>query len=148
MKKQEKTKKIHKLKIDEHFPFHTIGISCHENDYRLIWAINTGLQLSFIKASNLKVTDKQGNVIEFSRYFYEDETLQYNFYIISNICPEGILVPEYRTIDYFLFIKGSFSDSFIEDITRKLKTVSIISAVFTIDVNSLKSKKRLMHLDE
>jgi hypothetical protein len=148
MKGQEKTKKIHKLKIDEHFPFHIIGISCHENDYRLIWAINTGLQLSFVKASNLKVKVKQGKIVEFSRYFFEDEMLQYNYYIISNICPESILIPEYRTIDYFLFIKGSFSEGFIEEITRKLKKIEIISAVFIINVNSVKSIKRLMHLDE
>ena len=35
-------KKVHKLKIDTQFPFQIIGISSHENDYRLIWAVNTG----------------------------------------------------------------------------------------------------------
>lgn len=148
MKDQGKTKKSHKLKFDERFPFHIIGISSHENDYRLIWAINTGLQLSFVKISNLKLNDKQGNTMEFSRYLFEDETLQYSYYIISNLCPEGILIPEYRAIDYFMFVKGPFAEGFIEETTGKLKKIGIISAAFPINVNSVKSIKRLMHVDE
>ncbi len=148
MKNQEKAKKVHKLKVDDRFPYRIIGISSHENDYRLIWAINAGLQLSFVKISNLKLNDKQGNIIEFSRYYFEDETLQYSFYIISNLCPEGILLPEYRTIDFFMFIKGTFSESYFNDTIGKLKKIEIISAVFPIDVNSVKSIKRLIHIDE
>ncbi len=148
MKDHEKIKKIHKLKIDERFSFRIIGISSHENDYRLIWAINSGLQLSFFKISNLKLNDKLGNIMEFSRYLFENETLQYSYYIISNLCPEGILIPEYRTIDYFMLIKGSFSEGFIEETIRKLKKIGIISAAFPINVNSVKSIKRLMHVDE
>ena len=54
MNERESSKKVHKLKIDTRFPFRTIGISCHENDYRLIWAVNAKLNTVFVKIDDFK----------------------------------------------------------------------------------------------
>jgi len=42
--------------------------------------------------------------------------------ILSNRCDNGYLMPEYRMVDYFLFLKGETDSGFKEEIIRKLKT--------------------------
>ena len=147
MKARESSKKVHKLKVDTQFPFRTIGISSHENDYRLIWAINTKLHTAFVKIDNFRALDGTGAENEFSRYFFDDEDRYFSYYIISNRCNNGYMVPEYRMVDYFMFLKGEIAPGFAEEMIRKLKQVEIISTAFLIDKKNLKSVKKLLHLD-
>jgi hypothetical protein len=147
MKSQESSKKVHKLKVDLEFPFSVIGISSHENDYRLIWAINENLNMTFVKIENFRALDGTGEENEFSRYLFENPDRYLSFYIISNRCDNGYLVPEYRMVDYFLFLKGDTEPDFPEKLARKLKQVGIISTAFPIEHKKIKSLKKLLHLD-
>lgn len=140
-------KKVHKLKIDTQFPFQIIGISSHENDYRLIWAVNTGINTAFVRISNFEVSDGKQNNNEFSRYFYDDTDRCLGLYIISNRCDNGYLVPEYRNIDYFLFVKGECEPGYPSGLAVKLKKVEIISTAFVIDQKSIRSLKKILYLD-
>jgi hypothetical protein len=147
MKERESPKKVHKLKIDTRFPFLTIGISCHENDYRLIWAVNAKLNTAFVKTDDFNDYNETGAVKTFSRFFFEDADRYISFYILSNRCDNGYLVPEYRKVDYFLFLKGETEPGFAEAMVGKLKQVDILSTAFLIDNHSIKSIKKLAHLD-
>jgi len=147
MKDQGSSKKVHKLKIDTQFPFRIIGISSHENDYRLIWAVNAKLNTAFVRIDNFVALDASGAENEFSRYFFEDPDRYLCFYIVSNRCDNGYMVPEYRMVDYFMFLKGEIAPGFAEEMIRKLKQVEIISTAFLIDKKNLKSVKKLLHLD-
>ncbi|MBN1416776.1 MAG: IPExxxVDY family protein [Bacteroidales bacterium] len=147
MKARESSKKVHKLKIDTQFPFSTIGISSHENDYRLIWAINAKLNTKFAKINDFNVYYGADTCNAFSRYFFEDEDSRISFYILSNRCDNGYLVPEYRVVDYFLFLKGEIESSLEEEIIHKLKQVNIIATAFAINNKTIKSIKKILHLD-
>jgi hypothetical protein len=147
MKERASSKKVHKLKIDSRFPFRSIGISCHENDYRLIWAINTKLNTAFVKIDDFRVFDEKSGEKFFSRYFFEDTDRYISFYILSNRCDNGYLVPEYRKVDYFLFLKGETEAGFAEAMAGKLKQVEILSTAFLIENRTIKSIKKLVHLD-
>jgi hypothetical protein len=147
MKEKESSKKIHKLKIDTRFPFLTIGISCHENDYRLIWAINAKLSTAFVKIDDFNDYSVTGAENSFSRYYFEEADRYIAFYILSNRCNNGYLIPEYRKVDYFLFLKGETDPGFAEAIVSKLKQVDILSTAFLIDNRTIKSIKKLVHLD-
>lgn len=148
MKDRESSKKVHKLKVDTQFPFRTIGISSHENDYRLIWAINTKLHTAFVRIDNFRALDANGTENEFSRYFFEDQDRYFACYIISNRCDNGYMIPEYRMVDYFMFLKGEIESGFPDEMIRQLKQVEIISTAFLVDNKTIKSIKRLLHLDE
>jgi hypothetical protein len=147
MKERESSKKVHRLKIDTRFPFQTIGISCHENDYRLIWAINAKLQTAFVKIADFNDSDEADPKKSFSRYYFENAGQCVSFYILSNRCDNGYLIPEYRKVDYFLFLKGETESGYAEALIRRLKQVDILSTAFLIDNNTIRSIKRLMHLD-
>jgi len=147
MKERESSKKVHKLKIDTRFPFLTIGISCHENDYRLIWAVNAKLNTAFVKIDDFNDYSVTGEAKTFSRYYFEDADRYISFYILSNRCDNGYLVPEYRKFDYFLFLRGETESGFAEAMVGKLKQIDILSTAFVIDNHTIKSIKKLQHLD-
>jgi hypothetical protein len=147
MKERESAKKVHKLKIDTRFPFLTIGISCHENDYRLIWAVNAKLNTAFVKIEDFNDCSEAEAEKSFSRYFFEDADRYLSFYILSNRCDNGYLIPEYRKVDYFLFLKGEMEAGFTEALVAKLKQVDILSTAFVIENRTIRSIKRLAHLD-
>jgi len=45
-------KRLHKLAVEPDYRFFLIGISSHENDYHLCWAINQKLNLNLQKRAN------------------------------------------------------------------------------------------------
>lgn len=139
------TKKSHKLIVEDDFHFFLVGISSHENDYRLSWAINTHLKMALKRADNLQIHNpriKQDQ--EFSLYQFTDleKVLHYN--LIANRCDNGFLLEEMKNIDYVLKITGDASKNFSEQLVNKLKKIDIITTAFEIDPSELKSRKKLL----
>ncbi len=132
-------KKVHKLKVSDTIPFKLLGISSHENDYRLSWAVNRKLGLSFGKTDNLTIQNNLNTeTLEFSVFqsIQNDKSLKMN--IISNRCPDGFLIKEMKNIDFFLQIFGEASAAYLENIAAKLKTIDFVSAVFEINPDKFK----------
>lgn len=132
-------KKVHKLKIEDTGSYKLLGISSHENDYRLSWAVNRKLGLNFRKIDNLQVQhNKNSDRLEFSVFqsVLEEKMLKMN--LISNRCPDGFLIREMKNIDFLLQIFGETSGNYLEQITAMLKTIDIVSAVFEISHSNLK----------
>lgn len=126
-------KTIHKLKIKKNPDFFLIGISSHENDYRLTWAINQSLGFQFTRINNLKSHNEKLNIDqEFSMFLYEDEEKQVRYNLISNRCENGFLISEHKNIDFFIYIQGEVKESHVEDIVTRLKKNEIITIAFIL----------------
>ena len=139
-------KKTHKLTVNTEHESILIGISSHENDYRISWAINQELEANFVKAENLKVINRKLNAPqEFSLYIYENEESINKFCLIANQCDNGFYIPELKNIDYFLQIFGEVSEEYKNNLLKKIKTIDVITGAFIIDPDSLKSKKKLIY---
>ena len=131
------------LSLDEDYDFSLIGISCHSKDYRLCWELNKTLLLSLIRAADYEITKKK----EISKHaFYEfiDEINYLEFYLIANKGSKGNLIPEHKTTDFFLMLKGNPSSSQLSDFTVKINELSLVLAAFKINPESLKSKQNLL----
>jgi hypothetical protein len=139
-------KKILKLKIDPAVNFKLIGISSHENDYRLVWAINNQLNMKFIRTESLVVTRQQlTESLEFSCFKFYDEERYLTYSLISNRCPDGFLFREIRNFDFLLRIQGEMGDKDLADFNKKIKTVAVISASFILKPEDLKTIEQIMH---
>ena len=125
-------KKIHKLLTDGSNPYRLLGISSHENDYRLSWAANRKLGLKFRKSDNILTKTAGSENLEFSVFQYSDDDNSCKMNLISNRCPNGFLINEMKNIDFFLQIFGEIPRGYIEEITAGLKSVDIVSAIFEI----------------
>ena len=116
--------------------FTVMGISSHENDYRLSWCINEQLGLTFAKNDNLIA----GNGKEFSCFAHEDD--HQTLLLISNRCDNGFLLEKLKNIDFILKFNAELNETEIAEWLNNLKKVSLVSAVFAIPV----SKKMLQIL--
>ena len=129
-----------KLKVDKAVRFRLIGISCHENDYRLVWAINQQLRMQFVRGENLVMTDiKLKTDMEFSRFVFHDEDRYMKYYLISNRCPNGFLFPEIKNLDFLIQLNGDVTQAQIREFQLKLKRIEIISAVFVLQPDRIKN---------
>ncbi len=126
-------KKIHKLKGTGKNHYRLMGISSHENDYRLSWAINSNLGFNFRKADNLVLySNDKTESLEFSVFQFIDNERALRMNLISNRCPDGFLIKEMRNIDFFLQVFGDATTSFITSISQNLKSIDLVLAVFEI----------------
>ena len=138
-------KKLHKLVVEDDFHFLLIGISSHENDYRVSWAINTYLKMAFKRAENLQIHNpRTGNDQEFSLYQYSDPETQLHYDLFSNRCDNGFFLEDMKNIDYLLKISGDYYKTFPVQLVNKLKKTDIITTAFEIDPLLLKSRKKLL----
>jgi len=132
-------KKALKLKIENKINFKVIGISSHENDYRIVWAINEKLGMQFQKMDNLMVHNtKLKEDLEFSRYFFDDEERYLKYYLISNRCADGFLFPEVKNLDFVLQIVGELTGTELKTIEKKIKSVEVVSTAFILQSEKIK----------
>ena len=122
-------RKVVKLLDTSPVVFTIIGISSHENDYRLSWCINEQLGLAFAQGESIVSSD--GN--EFSCFVHEDD--QQRLQLITNRCDNGFLLGKYKNLDFILKINAELNETEIADWIRKLRKASLVSAAFSIPVN-------------
>lgn len=135
----------HTLEIEYDYDFVLIGISSHEKDYRICWALNNQLGLNLIKTDALEIKDKkQDEPSFFSLFSFElpDEFMEY--FIIANRSEKGLLIPEQKQVDYFFIIRGEIENDKVMEVIRLIKESSLVQTAFRVDVNALKSKQNLI----
>jgi len=137
-------KNVHKLSSVADQSYSLLGISSHENDYRISWALNEHMGFRFSKIENVTFFhQKFGESLEFSQYVYKDEENTLTYRLISNRCDNGFLLEEYKNID-FLFLVDAIEKSKIQQLVIQMKTTPFVSAVFQIDFELLKNRNRLL----
>lgn len=109
--------------------FSIIGISSHENDYRLSWDVNEQLKLSLVQSDNIV----SGNGNEFTCFVHEDDQL--TLLLISNRCDNGFLLEKHKNLDFILKINTELNETDMSEWLRNLRKVPLISAAFPIPVN-------------
>jgi hypothetical protein len=136
---QTDKKKTLKLKIESKINFKVIGISSHENDYRLVWSINEKLRLQFLRINNLVIHhQKLKEDLEFSRYLFDDSDRYVKYYLINNHNPDGYLFPELKNLDFLIQIIGEINDTELKAFEKKLKTVDVVSTAFILQPEKIK----------
>jgi len=134
-----------KLDISQEMDFKLIGISSHENDYRLVWAMNSSLKYNFLRSDNLMVhLPKSGQDLEFSKFIYVDEERLLSYLLISNRCPDGFLFPEIKNIDFLMQVIGELDSNAVELLLSTLKKIEIISGAYLIDYKNIKDIGKIM----
>ncbi|MGQ0828200.1 MAG: IPExxxVDY family protein [Bacteroidota bacterium] len=137
--------KKHLLEIEYDYDFILIGISSHEKDYRICWALNNKLGLELTKTDPLEIKDKkQDETSVFSLFVCErpDDFMEY--LIIANRSEKGLLIPEQKQMDYFFVIKGEMEDEKIEETISKIREINFVLTAVRIDPSVLKSKQNLI----
>jgi hypothetical protein len=150
------------------YNFLLIGIACPENQYVLVNAINSSLNLELRLEEYIDLSHRMGKEFKFSFFSYVDEefNLEYNllpnrsnfiaeeksgtdkndlFSLFNeNIDESSRLIPELTKTDYLLLVKGDEYYHFIHKITEALKTIPEIITVQEIVPEKLSNKSNLI----
>jgi hypothetical protein len=132
------------LSLEPELDFELIGISCHQTDYRVCWALNVQLGIQMTKAKEpFMVSGKKGVVSSIhSLYEWEDEQNFSSYHLIKNKDKNKFLIPEQSQLDYFFVIKGGMNE--IDDLVTQIKEISGILTAVSIDPFDLKSSEHLI----
>ena len=120
-----------KRNVLKHKPiaYTVIGISSHENDYRLSWSLNEQLGLGFTLSERLRTDSGE----EFTCFVHRDE--EQSLFLISNRCDNGFLLEKYRNLDFVLKFEYELPSSELTAWLSRLKKVPLVSTVFPIPFN-------------
>lgn len=136
------------------------AIHCSFEIYRLVYMINNQLGINLSRTALDVDVVYRGNLSFYPLYQYFDKKTQIEFYIIANkssvkptkITSQGslfmeensyytYLIPEKKTVDFFLKIKGSdkAADTLVE-----LKKTPYVTTAYAVSISELKSHKNLI----
>ena len=110
------------LKFEPDLDFILIAITVPLKDYRFCYKLNKQLNREFYRIEELEL---QFNIDEepfyFSRYFYQDTNTENEFFLLANKGSEGFLIPEMKTVDYFLLIYNFFDEEDLQHLLLDAK---------------------------
>ena len=134
-----------KLLVQNDYDFFLFGISCGEKPYRLCWALNNQLRISFVKGKDMEVHEKnQPEQTRFPVFNYRNEEMFTDYRVIINKTENKFLVPEYKQADYLLMIQGGIPYSEKNSILKKVKDVTFVQTAFEIDPRKIKTKEHFI----
>ena len=122
-----------------------IGVSSHENDYKLVWAINNSMKFKFVRISNLSYDNPRNEgFAEFSRFLFDDTDRYIKYLMVSNKSEGDTLFPEIKNIDYLIHVHGELIGRAVSDLVRTLKNLDVITGAYLLDTAKLKGTDRLL----
>jgi hypothetical protein len=131
------------LECSEELDFSVLAINSHAKGYKLCWNINKELQLNFEKAED-QVINKE---MMFSRYLHTtNEDDEYS--IITNRSKKGYLIPDHKSVNYFLITNNRNWLVEKKKVISKLRENKEVLLVFELDVKKSKYIDRFIFNDK
>jgi hypothetical protein len=139
MKNKQKVTRL-KLDIDQNNEYILLGLVSAEPDYKLSLSLNIKFRISLKNISPFKLYGEDNSEFTFSRFANNDDRTDLIFVLISNRSGKNYLLSKLKNIDYLLQIQISEKEANLNLITSYLREIDTISAVFNINMNTLKDK--------
>ena len=137
-------KKIHKFKESTPEFFLILGLVSSANDYKLSWLINEKIKISLKQKKDYSLQTKK-ILKEFIYYSFEDDKDLIK--LIANKCNKGVLINEFKNIDYFIKISGDNIMEKTKFIYSELKNNNNINGIFEIDLAKIKKSTKKIFID-
>ena len=132
------------LKYELDLDFVLIAITSSWKDYMLCFKINKQLNINFVRIEELSLHTRGDQKVYFSRYLYQVDDMETEYYLLANKGTEGYLIPEMKSVDYFILIKN-FIDK--DDLSYLLEGINKLQGVVVaaeLNPGRLKSKENLI----
>tara|TARA_B100001173_G_scaffold308044_1_gene317596 strand:+ start:949 stop:1368 length:420 start_codon:yes stop_codon:yes gene_type:complete len=127
----------------EAIDFSVLAINSHAKGYKLCWNINKEQQLNFEKVEDQIVE----NEMMFSRYFCET-TRGDEYNILVNRSKKGYLIPNQKSVNFFLIVKNRNWLSEKREFISKLRENKEVLLVFELDTVNSKYTNRFIFNDK
>lgn len=133
------------LKFEPDLDFILIAITVPLKDYRFCYMLNKQLNREFYRMDELELQfSHEEEPFYFSRYHYRDVQTENDFYLLANKGTEGFLIPEMKTVDYFMLIHNYFDDEDLQLLLASINRIPEVLVAAEVDPKKLKSKENLI----
>jgi hypothetical protein len=133
------------LKFELDLDFVLIALTVPLKDYRLCFKINKQLNIQFYRIDELCLPISGYNLPSyFSRYHYQNSQTETDFYLLANKGTEGFLIPEMKTVDFFIIIKNFIDEEDLDSFISGLNKIPEVQVAAEVDPKKLKSKENLI----
>lgn len=134
--------KITRIKLDDktNTEYAILGIVSSEADYKVSQLLNKNLKLSLKNDKTLDLPGTDGTNLSFSRYSCTTGTPEISYHLISNRSDKNWLLKTLKNIDYIFQIYWSDNKCDINQLTRTLRGIEKITAVFSFNPGDIKDK--------
>jgi hypothetical protein len=133
--------KITRIRLDDNTKaeYAILGIVSTEPDYKVSQLLNKNLKLSLKNDKALDLPGVNGTNLSFSRFSCATNVPEISYHLISNRSDKTWLLKTLKNIDYIFQI---YSDNKcdINQLTRSLREIEKITAVFSFDPREIKDK--------
>lgn len=126
------------------FPIAIIGIVSHFKESQIIWNINNFAEMNFSKISDFEKKLK-GDIQLFSMYHFSDDSD--SFFLVSNKNSDTLLIPKYKSFDYFLVFSGK-NRILAERIVNKITFSEVIGGAYILPEDKLLRKTFIRFFEE
>jgi hypothetical protein len=121
------------------------GIVSQERAHRLVWFLNKIYPYNFSRVDDYEI-EIASKLCAFTQFTFTDEENHTTYTLIGNRDESQLLIPELKTFDYLLLIKGAIN-FFEEDILKEnIKTIPTVQIIFEVETEKLKSKHNLVYV--
>ncbi|MBS9524811.1 IPExxxVDY family protein [Litoribacter alkaliphilus] len=136
-----------KLQVVHDYEFDLIGLVAPLKDYKMAWVINNSLDLDLARTKDYQLEFINQPALVISQYILEKDhgfiqLLRNRSYSKSD--KALYLVPELKTIDYFLLLQDYTYELNINAYIEELSKHPYVQNVVKLDVTKLKSKENLL----
>jgi hypothetical protein len=111
-----------------------------EPDYKLSLTLNKKFRISLKNISPVKINNDIGSELTFSRFSDSSSSPDRIFNLISNRSGKNFLLKKLKNVDYIFQVQNPDNEININQITASLREIDTVTAVFNIDMNTIKDK--------
>lgn len=135
----------YRLDFEPSYDFALIGISCHEKDYRLGWALNHIGEFHFERSDDFMPDENKPEDV-FPLYQFHDEEHYRLYVMVANRFGSRIMFPELNGIDYLMLIIGNNEDQVVEEVLERIHRIDFVILASELDVMKIKNRETLLLL--
>ncbi len=134
------------LKSDFFEGYTLLGIVCGLPDFRTTHFINQYGGFDFKKYEDFSLSQRKEAA--FSWYYFSNEEMRRDYFLIQNKNGADILLPALRNFDYLLLMYGSIAAQYLGELLPLLRNAPNVTAVFEQDLNKVKNGELLIEKNE
>ena len=133
------------LKYELDLDFVLLAITAPLKDYRLCYKINKQLNFDLSCKGELKlIFSSEKEPVFYSHYLYLHPQTETEFNLIANKGTGGLLIPEMKTVDFFMVIRNYIDQEELKNFINALNKIPEILVAAEVDPKKLKSKENLI----
>lgn len=132
------------LTFEPDFSFTLIAVISPLRGYRISYEVEQKLKIPLYRDEDLGLFSTKKIQSWFQVFAFRDEENYRDYFLLANKNSGTFLIPEQKSVDYYLKIEGDMTEKEIKEWLQQLKEIKNVQHCFEVNANELRSKQNLL----